>query len=595
MRSNVHSSARARLVAQVTSSSILILLLAVALPSAASVVALESPAPAALAMSGFELRTATTVAVSAQGLRYDSQQHAGEWFVQLGETLFGSESANDNRGCYAWILDANTRETVWELDLEDADRGDARNHRRADVELELPAGRYEVYLYGGHALLEYRARQSDPPPAVAEEFDAVREELRQCFVRVDASGAATFTPTGRFDDALIAMNGLGDGEFRRQAFELTRDSELRLYGMLEYSRGADDPADFGWIVDLDSGRRVWDMSNRRGRHAGGAVKNRLLDRKIRLDAGRYLLVYGTDDSHSVSGFNAAPPRDPLAWGVQLLPGPGFERGSFRVIETPERPKPVIDFSGVRDAEFFEQPFRLDRPAQLHILALGESTDGGWTWADHGWILEAKTRELVWEMDGRNTEPAGGDAKNRMFEDVVPLAAGEYVALYSSDGSHSFEEWNAAAPFEPQAWGMQIAVEPSRAIELLDKEELAAREGVLADLTRVRDHEERSERFTLDRPTKVEIRAVGEGLRGEMFDYGLLRSVSGGRTVWEMDYDDTEHAGGDEKNRATRVELELAPGEYEAVYETDGSHAFGDWNSAAPRDPLSWGMTVRVVR
>lgn len=563
--------------------------------TSAAVIELRSPAPLELSGAGFELQSAAEVHIDAQGMRPGRHGDHAPWIVSLGESLFGSGRDVASRGCYAWILDATSREPVWVLDLENADRGEEPSHRREETTLELPAGRYEVYLFGGHPELLEEMQTLFRDRFATGEVETLRAELQQCYVQIEAGSVRRFEPTGRFDDALLAMNGVGDTELRRQAFELTGDAELRLYGTLEYPRGADDPADFGWIVDLDGGERVWDMSDRRGRYAGGATKNRLLDRKLRLDAGRYMLVYGTDDSHSAAGFNGAPPFDPLAWGVQLRPGEGFDRASFRLLETPERPDPAIDFSRSGDRSLREQAFRLQDRTDLRILALGESVDGGWTWADHGWILDANTREVVWEMDRRNTELAGGAQKNRMYDGVLTLAAGTYIAMYSTDGSHSFEAWNGAAPFEPQAWGMQIAAHPSRNLEQIDTPERSAEAGWLADLTRVRDDERRSARFVLDRPTEVEIYAVGEGSDDEMFDFGFLRAVNDDRTVWTMDFGKTEHAGGAEKNRSVRVTLELPRGEYEAVFAADGSHAFGEWNDTAPRDPLSWGMTVREVR
>ena len=41
------------------------------------------------------------------------------------------------------------------------------------------------------------------------------------------------------------------------------------------------------------------------------------------------------------------------------------------------------------------------------------------------------------MTYRATEPAGGAPKNRRFDGVVTLPAGEYVLRYETDDSHSF--------------------------------------------------------------------------------------------------------------------------------------------------------------
>ena len=75
--------------------------------------------------------------------------------------------------------------------------------------------------------------------------------------------------------------------------------------------------DFGWIEDVKSGRRVWEMTYRTTEHGGGAQKNRRFDGTITLPAGEYVLVYESDDSHAFGAWNAAPPEDPEAWGITV--------------------------------------------------------------------------------------------------------------------------------------------------------------------------------------------------------------------------------------------------------------------------------------
>ena len=41
----------------------------------------------------------------------------------------------------------------------------------------------------------------------------------------------------------------------------------------------------------------------------------------------------------------------------------------------------------------------------------------------------------------------------------------------------------------------------------------------------------------------------------------------------------------------REEIELGPGRYEAVVETDGSHSYEGWEGAAPWDPELWGLVI----
>ena len=60
------------------------------------------------------------------------------------------------------------------------------------------------------------------------------------------------------------------------------------------------------------------MTYRETEHAGGARKNRLFDRAIRLQAGQYTLVYQSDDSHSFGDWNSEAPDDPFYYGVTVF-------------------------------------------------------------------------------------------------------------------------------------------------------------------------------------------------------------------------------------------------------------------------------------
>src|SRR6185436_6658189 len=157
---------------------------------------------------------------------------------------------------------------------------------------------------------------------------------------------------------------------------------------------------------------------------------------------------------------------------------------------------------------------------------------------------------------------------------------------------SAEDWNASAPPDGRRWGITLlaargTLDPAIVGRYDDKGDPA----VLAQLTEVRDDDQVRKRFTLDRESDVRIYAVGEGTGGDMDDYGWLEDAKTGRRVWEMTYRTTEHAGGAAKNRRFAGTIKLPAGEYILRYQTDGSHAFGDWNAAPPDDPEAWGITV----
>lgn len=572
---------------------------------------LEKPALYDLQVVGFELSRGGTLVVDAVGRGGRGEYRDWSWVKDMVyQWSWDEDEDEDVLDVYAWILDGATREPVWVMLGGDTDRYErSRTLRETQEEIDLEPGRYELYFFSGYGWLanlkdEGRRydRSSRDDRRMSRQAEEIEEELEDCFVtlssdEIGASAVRTFDVTGELPDALVRMNRMGDGELRRSGFALSQDSSVRVYALTEYVLGDDNAADFGWIVDADSGERVFDMSDRRGSRAGGGRKNRLIDRDVRLDAGRYILYYGTDDSHSYEQFNVNPPHDPMNWGVTLLPGRDFQASAFSTFDPPGRGEALIDFSRAEDSDSHEQAFRLRKDTELQVYALGEAEDEGWYFYDYGWIADARSGETVWEMDDRNSYPAGGAEKNRMVDETIQLPAGDYVAFYVTDGSHSYEDWNAAAPFDPEAWGMQIFPGPSFSsgdLELVDLKEYEAESGILVRITRVGDHERIRERFELEAETEVEIYAVGEGTGGDMYDYGSIRDRDNRRTVWEMDYRDTEHAGGASKNRMVRDRIRLPAGRYEVVYETDGSHSFDGWNARRPDDPLSWGITVRVA-
>jgi hypothetical protein len=432
--------------------------------------------------------------------------------------------------------------------------------------------------------------------------ELIEDYIEDCYVKIsaeDLSGSSVrqFEVTGGLDDALIRHTGLGDSEFVKTGFRLSRPTDLRIVSVFEYPRKSDGPADFGWIVDATTRERVWHPRARDTRRAGGGRKNRRYDEQLQLPAGEYILYFGTDDSHSFEEWNVAPPWDPFNWGIAVLPGDDFDRSAFTITEAPERGKPLLRYDRAEDYDLFEQPFRLTRDGTLLIFALGEYDDSDDQFVDHGWIADANSGRPVWSMTHRNTMPGGGADKNRMFDGTVELEAGDYIAFYVTDDSHSYESWNSATPFLPKAWGMTVWAGPgtdAASFQLIDRDEVERDPEVLAQIVRVGDHERRRERFTLDRETRIHVYALGEGISGRMYDYGYIVDEDSGRTVWEMEYRDTRRAGGAKKNRLFDEVFRLPAGNYKAVYRTDGSHSFEDWNAAQPREPWNWGMTIRRV-
>lgn len=394
-----------------------------------------------------------------------------------------------------------------------------------------------------------------------------------------------------FADALISLETRRDDLREIQAFEVNRPTEVELYAVGEARR--DGNFDYAVVLNSDNLEIIWDLRFRDSKHAGGSEKNRLASEVLELKPGNYTAIFVTDDSHSPRSWNAAPPYDPAFWGMTINPTNNADRKNIRLKEDAAGfglQKAIVDFTRLEDNEFRSYGFTVKKDMDVRILAVGEGKDGDMY--DYGWLVDATTHERVWEMAFNDTKYAGGGNKNRIADEIVHLEKGNYIAHFVTDDSHSYREWNTSPPILEEFWGMAIVP----ADDSFDTKDVTAYQpqsdkNIIASIVRVRDYDRKREHFSLDKPTKVRIYAIGEGMRGGMYDYGWIENDKTGELVWEMSYRKTEHAGGAEKNRLADSIIELEAGNYTLYYETDDSHSFEEWNAAPPFDPESWGITL----
>lgn len=490
----------------------------------------------------------------------------------------------------AWVLDLNSRKVVWELSAVATTSGSSGT-RGFKGSVRLPAGSYTAYYAsfpdGDYWTDENGKSKSDRKwhwfgdEPVADFKLVVRGTGRPLAERP----APPSSPT-----TIVSLRGDSREQFAESGFVLAKPTEIEIVS--EGEARSDGEFDFGWIVNVDTKATVWRFTWRDSQPAGGAAKNRLVQTSRTLPAGRYAAFYATDDSHDPSEWNAPPPHDPEAWGLTLSVKDRDARASVKTFPYEHVPQnaTIVAITHVGNDASRKQGFTLTRPMDVRIYALGEGRNG--RMFDYGWITSAGSRNRVWTMSYDNTEPAGGDRKNRIVDTTIHLDKGSYIVHYISDDSHSAEEWNAAAPPDGKRWGITVLSPQGpidrAAITPYDEKSDAS---ILAELTEVRDDEQVRKSFSLDRETDVRIYAIGEGSGGDLVDFGWIEDAKTGRRVWEMTYRTTEHAGGAQKNRRFDGVIRLPAGNYVLRYETDGSHSFGNWNAAPPDDPEAWGITV----
>lgn len=255
---------------------------------------------------------------------------------------------------------------------------------------------------------------------------------------------------------------------------------------------------------------------------------------------------------------------------------------------------IVSLTRIGDHELRSAGFTLRRPLEVRVYALGEGSDPGGEMSDYAWILNIATRRSVWVMRYGETGAAGGAEKNRLFDGTIHLDAGTYLVYYRSDGSHSYGHWNAAAPADSEHWGVSVFPAGGRLTAAAVAPFRRTSSSAIAEIVRVKSNKHKREIFTLDRPTAVHVRAIGEAADGHMVDYGWIQEIATGNTVWAMSFDSTTAAGGAEKNRLFDGTITLAAGRYVLNFETDGSHAYDDWNDGPPDDPEGWGITLTRV-
>lgn len=555
-----------------------------ALASAAEIVRIEPMTEGSVKAKSFSLTQPAQVQIDAVGL---------------------TSNYNNNLLVYAWVLDAATRRPVWVMQGEETERSKNRALRHSAATLDLAPGTYEVYLYAGSigwgsVHLDGKWESGDFLGTLfgGDNADRLDKYLADCYVSVSSSSSSVnaiqTSVTGELPNALFRSTRMRDGDHAEWNFKIDKPMSLRIYSLIEQPEGYGNPVDGGWIIDLASRKRVWELDRWETERAGGAKKNRLFDAEVRLQPGRYALHYVTDDSHSFEGFNDCPPYDPFNWGITVLPGTDFSSSSFSKIVPAEKGKPIIDFTRARNDDAFEQALRISATTRVHVVAVGEFDSGSEEFVDFGLIENAQTGRPVFEMTFDNTEHAGGAEKNRIFDGELELAPGDYVATYTTDGSHAYRDWNAGAPYDARAWGMAIyPVEgnAASAIAPIAVTEISNDKDLLVSISRVRDNENREEEFQLASRSRIRIYALGEGIDGDMADYGWIEDKRTGRVVWEMTYRNTRSAGGASKNRLYDDTVLLEAGSYIVYYVTDDSHAYNEWNSTPPRDKRNWGISI----
>lgn len=375
---------------------------------------------------------------------------------------------------YGWILNATTREVVWQMDGSNTKRN--WEYRVADQYLDLPAGSYEAYFanhgFGQSLLFAQWSRNIDRRHLGSEGGERAhgflaaigadeRSLLRHWREQVGSYGMEIYQAGGqagevtsfeaplRWKNVVVALPALTDGGQWTQAFHVRKPVTLHVYGEGEGSGRA--MHDFGWITDARTRARVWEMTMDKSQFAGGARKNRRQVETIQLPAGDYEATFVTDDSHSPADWNAAPPCDPGMYGLTLSLPVEADLASVALTK-PLSWQVLAEVVRVGNDQDRTAPLTLASAQSVRVYAIGEGTSGDM--ADEAWIEDAAGKR-VWSMERNRTHHAGGASKNRLADEVINLPKGAYTLRFRTDDSHAYGHWNADAPWDPEHYGVTV--------------------------------------------------------------------------------------------------------------------------------------------
>lgn len=429
---------------------------------------------------------------------------------------------------------------------------------------------------------------------------------------------------------VVSLQDFAAAEVRQQGFSLPRPMKVHVYARgagVRTGLGADTGTRLfaaGWILDAASREVVWQMDAAASRRMGGYW---IADRYLDLPAGRYeayFADYGFGGNLLFAGWTrnidrrdlltpATPRGSHSLLGALGISREGVEQEwrrqvarygmqvsvpSAEAAEVGTFPAPLpwkntfAALAADRDDGHWTQAFRVQRPIAVHVYAEGEAS--GRRLVDTGWIRDARTRKVVWEMTAAKAQYAGGAGKNRRQVEVIQLPAGDYIATFVTDDSHSPADWNATPPCDPGRYGLTLSTPADGDLRVVAPIPEPATGPVLAELVRVGDDQDLRAPFALKAEQAVRIYAIGERDDDEMADRAWIEDAAG-KTVWRMDALRTEPAGGAAKNRLADEVVTLPKGSYTLRVRTDGSHAYGAWNATRPWDPEHYGATVYGVR
>jgi hypothetical protein len=211
---------------------------------------------------------------------------------------------------YAWIINADTRELIWKMYYDETEHaGGSSKNRLINTTKKFKEGRYVAYYKtdDSHSFERWNSERPYNFELWGLSLYALNKE--------DIKNFKTLSNTKPKNIISQLVKVRNDIE-KEQNFELDKATDIIIYAIGEGSSG--EMYDYGYITDAKTGSVVWKMMYENTNHAGGARKNRVINDHIRLNSGKYILHYVTDDSHAYKRWNSRPPHDTKFYGITVI-------------------------------------------------------------------------------------------------------------------------------------------------------------------------------------------------------------------------------------------------------------------------------------
>ncbi|NQV73205.1 hypothetical protein HQ496_08785 [bacterium] len=352
---------------------------------------------------------------------------------------------------------------------------------------------------------------------------------------------------------------------------------------------------YPWIVNQSNHTVVWQMDPNASTRDG--VQASVQD-SVQLVPGvytAYYTTYGPTRASSRGGaFLGLKPHwtnDPGFWKLTLSAASGQQ--FVTILKDAPQSSNVVE--GLSEMWSFEPSYSRQSSNRVFRVKTATPIRATGTAAicssrcDDVRIYSIPSEVSVWSLSEDMTIPAGGAGTNRSFDLNIELDAGLYRIEYTVGSDQVSRSWQSNPPTFPSEWRTTFYTSDENNIFEFDP---WATEAPLISLLEVRDSERLSVTLELDKQLTVVVFAMGEVRSSDSkYDYGWIEKEGRGARVWEMSYEKSIPAGGDETNRQEMGIITLEPGRYFVKYESDGSHSYRSWNKAGPDNGERWGIAL----